>query len=189
MRMTKLVVVAALATIPLHSQAWNIVCGVSINAFKASTMDTKWEADAAAIKGMSEFYGAIAELQGINVENLLGGGNKKPSEQAKVDAAVVRFKASNEQLARAQAKAEELIASTGPVDNMGAASIGLWKQLADRNAVLIKTLEDKQLPELDELHAAIELTHRIGNVGMRASLMHLGQNKTHHTSGGASARF
>ena len=187
-KLAKVFLVASLAATPLYGHAWNLICGVSIGAFKAATMDTKWEADSAAIKGMSEFYGAIAELQSINIENLSIAG-KKAGELPKIAAALARFKASNDQLTQATTKANQLIATTGPADNMGIESMGLWKQLSDRNTRSIKALEANTLPELEDLHGAIEITHRIGNVGMRASLLHLNQHKTHHTAGGPSVKF
>ena len=185
----KVLLASALVASPLYGHAWNIICGVSLLSFKASTMDTKWEADTAAIRAMSEFYAGVAELQSINVELLTTAGNKKQAELGRVSAAIARFKASNDQLTQAQTKAGQLTASAGPADNMGNESMAMWKQLATQNGAIIKSLEGKQLPELEVIHGAIDLTHRIGALGMRASLVHLGQHKTHHTAGGTSAKF
>jgi hypothetical protein len=188
-KVAKVIVISALVASPLYSHAWNIICGVSVLSFKASTMDTKWEADSAAIRGLSDFYAGVAELQGINIEILLSTSDKKSAETSRVTAAIAKFKSSNDQLAVAQSKAVQLIAAAGPADSMGSESIAMWKQLADRNSMIVKSLEQKELPDLETLHTAIDLTTRISNLGMRASLLHLGQHKTHHTTGGAAAKF
>ena len=180
-----------LAVIPLPSAAWNIICGVSILSFGASTMSTKWEADSAAIKGMSEFYAAIAELQAVNVEALAlkAGDPAKAAEVTKIQSALARFKASRDQLMSAQTKANQLVTAKNPLDNIGKESLGLWKQLADLNSEFIRNLEAGALPDLYRLHEAIDVTQRMNSLGMRASLMHLNQHKTLHSTGGASIKF
>ena len=184
-------IAVALAVSPVSSLAWNIVCGVSILSFGAATMATKWEADSAAIKGISEFYAAIADLQAVNVDALLqkGASAAKSNEIAKTQNALARFRASRDQLASAQTKANQLVSPTNPLDNIGKESIALWKQLADLNSEFIRNLEGGTLPDLYRLHEAIDLTHRINNLGMRASLLHLNQHKTHHSTGGSGAKF
>lgn len=188
-KIVSLIFISVLAIFPGACFGWNIICGISIAAFRASSLDTKWEADTAAIKGISEFHGAIAELQGINTEIILGKSVDKSLELNKVSQAVKKFEESNKQLDLAVEKAQKLIISAGGADNMGRESMRLWQELHRHNSKFIKSLRGKQLPELEELHSAIEITQQIGNIGMRASLLHLGQNKMQHTTGGMNATF
>lgn len=176
------------AATPMAS-AWNIICGISVAVFKAASVNSKWEADTAAIRAMAEFYSAIAELQSINVEILLKKNSDNKQEKLKVMRAIARFKASNSQLDLAAERARELMNIAGPADSMGNASLKFWKELYFNNEKSIKALESNQLPLLEDLHEAIELTQRIQNLGIRASLTHLGAHKEHHTAGGVAAKF
>lgn len=185
-------VAAALAmSVPVVGYSWNIICGVSILSFREATMSTKWEADSAAIRATSELYAAIADLQSINVEVALqdASGPEKVKEVTKTTNALAHFKASRDQLAVAQTKAGQMVTASNPLDNIGQESIALWKQLADYEYEFILSLEGGSLPDLYRLHEAIDLIHRIDNLGMRASLMHLNQHKLHHTTGGATTHF
>lgn len=186
----------AVATIllitPLPSSAWNLICGVSIGVFGASPAmaKVKWQADSDAIKAMSEFYAAIAELQAINIDVILKPGDpERAGEIAKTRNALARFKASRDQLTAAQKMASELITPANPLDSIGKESIGLWKQLAEFNGEFINNLESGSLPNLYRLHDAIDVTQRMNTLGMRASLMHLYQHKAQHSIGGATAKF
>jgi uncharacterized phage infection (PIP) family protein YhgE len=140
---------------------------------------------------MSEFYAAIAELQAVNVDALLQATTSaaKSAEVTKTKSAVARFKASRDQLAAATTAANRLVTPANALDSIGKESLALWKQLADLNDEFIKSLEGGALPNLLRLHEAIDLIHRIGNLGMRASLMHLNQQKSQHSPGGAGAKF
>ena len=92
-------------------------------------MSTKWDADSAAIKGMSEFYAGVAELQAVNIEALAlpAGDPKKAAEVTKIQNALARFKASRDQLMLAQTTANQLVTQSNPLDSIGKESLGLWK--------------------------------------------------------------
>ena len=185
--------IAITAAISPPTYAWNIVCGISLLSFgdKQINMTTKWEADSSALRGISEFYGAIAELQSINVDIALNHSKSidKSSETTKISNAAAHFKASSEALSMAASKANQMITSANPADSIGKESMELWAQLDNYNQIFLKNIDAGELPNLYQLHEAIDLTQRIANLGMRASLMHLNQHKEHHTEGGAAAEF
>jgi hypothetical protein len=173
------------------SYGWNIICGISVLSFGQADMTTKWEADSAAINGISEFYSAIASLQSINVELLLATDKSpaKNSEIAKTNDALAHFKSSQDLFKKAKTKANQMATPTNPLDKIGTESLKLWDQLANYENTFASNLSSGQLPDLYELHAAIDVVHQIDNLGMRASLMHLATQQHYHTVGGAQARF
>lgn len=183
-KLSAIIVAGAIFALPVTSNAWNIICGISIDAFQKSTMPTKWEADSAAIMGMSHFYSAISHLQSINVESI-----KDDSEVKKIKLAAESFQASNKSLQKALASANELVGKSGPADDFGRQSMGLWKELGAMNDSFIGAINEGHLPNLHNLHKAIEVTQQMSNVGIRASLVHLKGHELHHTEGGAKASF
>ena len=185
------VAVLALGTYASPASAWNIICGISVLSFGAADMDRKWEADSAALQGIGEFYMALSDMQSINVEFAL---QDEPSasrdiEISKIDGALERLMESRNSFERAISEAEGMITASNPLDSIGEKSISLWREMVDLNSEFISAMEEGYLPDLYRLHEAIDTIHEIGNLGMRASLMHLNQHETQHSSGGPSARF
>jgi hypothetical protein len=176
---------------PLPTYAWNIICGASILSFGVATISTKWEADSAALRGISAFYAAIADLQNVNVEVATQSATSvnKSGELSKLENASAQFKQSRTSFQEAIVKANQLATPSNPLDNMGTQSIALWQKMADANAKFIAALDGGTLPDLYALHEAIDTIHQIGSLGMRASLMHLNQHKETHTAGGPSVKF
>lgn len=154
-------------------------------------MTTKWQADTSVIRGISEFYGAIAELQSDNVEIALNHPKSfdKNSEITKISNAATHFRASSEALNTAASKANQMITSAPPVDSIGKESMELWANLDNYSKTFVTNIDAGELSNLYQSHGAIDLTQRIANLGMSASLMHLNQHKEHHTKGGAVAEF
>ncbi|CDZ73258.1 Hypothetical protein NGAL_HAMBI2610_48880 [Neorhizobium galegae bv. orientalis] len=180
----------ALFSMPVSGYAWNIICGVSVLSFGDVKMSSKWEADSVAIRGISEFYKAISELQNINVEIALAPASAdKLAEITKIQSATTALKASASSFQSAVEKANALSSAANPMDSIGKQSIALWKKMSDYNTAFAKALDGGMLPDLYELHEAIDVVHQIDNLGMRASLMHLNQHKDAHTAGGHAATF
>ena len=181
-----LLIVAVILVIPVSNYAWNIICGISVNVFMAKTMPTKWEADSSALKGISSFYAAIAELQNVNVEP---ASIKSTAEVHKIELANQLFKESNSHLRSAKNNAQKLIESTSSPDKFGQDSIALWAQLEDLNSKFIANIELGHLPDLSELHNAVEITQKISSLGIKASRIHLDTQELYHTAGGKNTPF
>ena len=171
--------------LPTSGYAWNIICGVSTGAFKAGAMETKWEADSNALTAISHFYAGISALQSVNVEytKLTAPAEKREIEIRKLSKASAFFKESNKSFRKAKEGAAILIKATMPLDDLGKNSIELWKKLETLNDGFINSIDSGTLPSLFKLHDAINITTEILNLGMQASLIHLGQYKLYHTEG------
>ncbi len=184
-----LLAVTILLSIP--ARAHNVVCGVSVSAFHTQQMNTKWDADSAAIRGISAFWAAIADLQSVNVEIAIQSTPSagKSVEVSKLEDASTQFKTSKTQFEDALQKANQLVTPTNPLDNFGTQSIELWQKMIAFDKAFSAALDEGSVPDLHSLHDAIDTVQRLVNLGMRASVMHLNQQREFHTSGGPTVKF
>ncbi len=172
-------VLAVGAITPFPAQAWNLICGVSINLMAAADGDRKWDADSFAIKGMGLYYLAVSDLQRLQLNS--DGSVSNPAVMDGSEASSERAIKTLGESVEAYANALKIAEEVGLGDEKG---LGLLNALLNQTKRLHGQLENGNLPELKEFHATTKAVMQYTQYGVELSNKHLRDGLEGHGEGG-----
>jgi hypothetical protein len=177
-----------LVTVTGRLFAWNLVCGISFNVVDPGLRSQKWTSDSEALNGVGHFYLGIAHLQNVEVE-YISDLTKRAVEVAKIDKAKDELEQASKHLSMAIDAGEKLAAKAGNEDAKALSELSLrrYKALQQHIDSFVKAIEGRTLPELDKVHAALDLVIQITAFGRDVSLSHVGMHG--HSLGGHHVKW
>lgn len=179
------VVAAALATFttPRVTHAWNIICGVSIDLDSVEIAALKWDADSRALRAISLFYAAVAELQRIEIEsdeNVIIPQSLWRPENTVVDEATRLLAESASEIGRSRTLVEKLdLGDEKGKDLLHSLEAGIraaYHAIDGEEGV-------PMLPSLTHLHHIASLVDSYVEHGIALSLGHLRMGFEGHSAG------
>ncbi|ANL84616.1 hypothetical protein [Rhizobium phaseoli] len=177
-------IIAGITVAVAPANAWNIICGVSIN-LQASDNNRKWDADSSALYGVSHFYAAVAEMQRLQLrdDKTFANPPSQRSDKTAIEQAAIELKNSSDAFGRSLKLAQAY--------NLGdEKGLALLKRLSEGVTKLYETIEfDRALPTLSSLQAVAKDINEFTAYGIELSNKHLGMKMPGHGSGGSDYKI
>lgn len=174
-----MVIAGAIALAPQASNAWNLICGVSIRKVDNPDAQQKWDADSYALKGISNYFYAVSELQRLELfdDGTVGVPRSLFRETSAIEEAIQALAASSQNFSRALeiANANELGDDTG---------LGLLAVMQEQTTAMAAQLQNGELPNLEEFHAITGAVVAFTQHGVTLSNEHLNMGLSGHGAGG-----